>query len=99
MSLESSIPQEDCGRDAQPDDDTQYRLRYYFGDFELYSEWRDELVHVENLAEQLRRQNFHDVTIEAKAEYRAFREIGRPGEAARSPMEAHRLCGDGEGQR
>jgi hypothetical protein len=89
MSLESSTPQEDCGRDAQSDDHAQYRLRYYFGDLLLFSEWRDDGTHVENLAEQLRRSStFHDIEVEAKAVMPRF---AAPGEAARGPSEAQLL--------
>jgi len=45
----------------------RWRLRYHFGDLKLFSEWQADLAAVENLAEQLQRdQAFHDVVIERR---------------------------------
>lgn len=71
MSLEPTQRNQNSDPDASSAENTHYRLRYYFGDFELFSEWRTELTHVENLAEQLRNETtFHDVTIERRTEVR-----------------------------
>jgi DNA-binding PadR family transcriptional regulator len=45
----------------------RWRLRYHFGDLELFSAWEADLAAVENLAEQFQRdQAFHDVVIERR---------------------------------
>lgn len=68
MSLEQTQRNQNSDRDAQ---NAHYRLQFYFGDLQLFSEWEPELAPVENLAEQLVRDDgFHDVTIERRTEVR-----------------------------
>jgi hypothetical protein len=68
MSLEQTQRNQNSDRDASSTN-TQYRLRFQFGEISLYSAWHAELAPVENLGVQLiQGSEFHDITIERRTE-------------------------------